>query len=116
MAALAHQPIAFTGSAVSFQAAESLDTATADRRSFLWVRNGGGSPINVTITVPGTTFGQNNPDIVVAVPNGAERMIGPLSPDLTAAETFGVVLVTYSALTSVTVAVARLGDPAPPLP
>lgn len=116
MAALTHQSIGFAGAAITYQAVDSLDTTAADRLSFLHVKNGGGSSINVTITVPGTTFGQNNPDIVVAVPNGGERLIGPLSTDLASAETFGVVLISYSATTSVTAAAIRLGALAPQLP
>lgn len=116
MATLAHQQIGFAGSAITYSAAAGGgDNAFPDERSFLHVKNGGGSSINVTVTVPGTTNGQNNADITVAVPNGGERMIGPLVPDLASAETFGVVLFAYSAVTSVTVAVVRVGDPQTPL-
>ncbi len=117
MASLSHQTIGFAGAAVSYVAAEvGGDFCTADPKSFLHVKNGGGAPINVTIAVAGTTNGQNNADVVVAVPNGGERMIGPLVPELTGADTLGLVLLTYSAVTSVTVAVVQVGDPPAPLP
>lgn len=116
MATLSQQTIGFTGAAVTYSAAAGGgDNALPDPRAFLHVKNGGGSPINVTVTVPGSTFLQFNPDIVVAVPNGGERLIGPLLNDLADASTFGVVLFAYSAVTSVTVAVIRVGDLSPDL-
>jgi len=117
MAALAHQDIGFAGTNITYTAASGGgDTTNPDDRVFLLVKNGGGSSINVTITVPGSTFEQVNPDVVVSVPNGGERFIGPLNEGLTAAETFTVVLIAYSGVTSVTVAAVRVGDVQPPLP
>jgi hypothetical protein len=117
MATLSHQQIGHAGTAITYSAAAGGgDNAFPDERSFLHVKNGGGGSINVTVTVPGTSFLQLNGDIVVAVPNGSERLIGPLVPELAAAETFGVVLFAYSGVTSVTVAVVRVGDPPASLP
>jgi len=70
----------------------------------------------VTIAVAGTTFGQANADVVTAVPNGGERLIGPLVSELTGADTFGVVLIAYSGVTTVTVAAVRLSNPPADLP
>lgn len=118
MANLATQTFGFAGEAITLVAAAGGGDAVfpADPRVFLWVKNGGGSPITVTLTVPGTTFGQNNPDIGVSVPNGGERLIGPLGPELVAPETFQNVLIAYSGVTTVTVAAVRVGDPPASLP
>lgn len=79
----------------------------SDGRTFLVVTNGSGGSINVTlvaqttsINVPGAgpiTIG----NIVVAVPAGATKIIGPFAPAYVDAT--GYAHVTYSAVTSVTV-------------
>lgn len=108
MALLSTQQITAQGAAITLQAAAGGgDAAYPDDRSFFWIKNGGGAPINVTLVVPGTTYGQANPDVVVAVPNGGERMIGPLNAQL-ADPSDGQVDITYSAVTSVTVALVRI--------
>lgn len=117
MAAIAHQSTGFAGTNITYAAANGGgDTTNPDDRVFLLVKNGGGAPINVTITVAGTSFEQANPDVVVSVPNGGEKFIGPLNDGVTGSDTFGVVLIAYSAVTSVTVAAVRVGDVEPSLP
>jgi len=119
MAALAYQDIDHTGGAVTLAAAAGGgDTATPDAKGFLWVKNAAaGGTITVTIAVAGTTFGQANADVAVSIPDGEERLIGPLVPELTGADTFGVVLIAYSPnVTGVTVAAVRLSNPPPDLP
>lgn len=72
------------------------------------VTNGGGSSINVTIDDPGSTSPANatafNPDVVVAVPNGQTRLIGPF-PVNRFNDANGLVAVSYSGVTTVTVGV-----------
>lgn len=114
MATLTAQPATMAGPAITLSAAAGGGDAyipTDGDRSWLWIKNGGGGSITVTVTVAGTTFGQNNADVPVTVPNGAERMIGPLVPELAGADTLGTIGFSYSGVTSVTVAVVRLDDP-----
>lgn len=69
----------------------------------LHVRNGGGSPITVTIDSTGKTFnGSDVPDTVVSVAAGAEAII-PITADYRNA-TDGLATITYSGVTTVTVA------------
>jgi hypothetical protein len=74
---------------------------------FLRVKNAGGGSINVVIDDPNSAQPTGstawNPDITVAVTNGQERWIGPLSAERFAAAADGLVAVTYSGVTSVTV-------------
>lgn len=77
-----------------------------DGRMFLLVKNGAGAPINVTITTPTTVDGNVVADLVVAVTNGEQRMIGPFPPNLY--NTDGYVYVDYSSGTTITAAVLRL--------
>lgn len=77
----------------------------------LHVKNASGGSINVTIDDPNsvnpgsaTSF---NPDVVVAVGAGVEKLIGPFPP-FRFNDANGMVQVAYSAVTSVTVSVVRL--------
>lgn len=107
MALLTPQSVAVTGTNVSFAAATSGgDTVKPDGRSILRVKNGDSSAKTVTLVVPGTTWGQNNPDIALSIPAGEERSFA-LPKGIAAAAT-GLISITYSAVTSVTVAVVRI--------
>jgi hypothetical protein len=111
MATLTAQAVGMTGAAVTLVAAAGggdLYLPFDGDRSWLWIKNGGGVSVTVTITVAGTTYGQNNADVPVVVAAGAERLIGPLVPELAGADTLGTVGFSYSGVTSVTVAVVRL--------
>ncbi len=109
MALLAHQQIAATGTAVSHAAAAGGgDTVAPDSRLFLWVKNASGGAITVTVVVPGTYYGQALADIAVSVPaTTGERLIGPLDNRLADPST-GVVNITYSGVTSLTVAAVKV--------
>jgi hypothetical protein len=109
MALLATQQIAITGLNPALTAAAGGgDTATPDDRAFLCVRNASGSPITVTVVVPGTFAGQALADVGVSVPaTTGERWIGPLSPRL-ADPTTQLINITYSGVTSLTVGVFRI--------
>jgi hypothetical protein len=108
VATLSTQQVAITGGAVTYgSAAGGGDKVVPDGRTMLHVKNGGGSSITVTVVVPGSTYGQANPDVAVTVPNGGERMIGPFPIEI-ADPADGLVAITYSAVTSVTVAAVRV--------
>lgn len=80
------------------------DKVAPNDRGALLVRNGSAASINVTVVIPGNTkYGEPNPDKVIAVPAGADRLIGPFPFDL-ADSVDGLVAITYSAVTTVTVA------------
>lgn len=105
MAAIAKQTLTKTGAELTFAAASGGGDTIANPTSFdvLYVDNGSGAPIDVTIAVPGTEWnGVAKPDTVVTVPAG----------DLFAVKlderyaSSGVAAVTYSSATTVTVAVA----------
>ncbi len=84
------------------------DKVAPSDRGYLHVRNAGDSPVTVTIATPGNDkYGQARPDIPVTVPAGADRVIGPFPADL-ADPSDGLVAVTYSGVTSVTVAAITL--------
>lgn len=105
MATLAYVQPTITGTNPAFQAAAGGgDKIPPNDNGYLHVKNGGGSSINVTVVVPGNTqFAQAQPDVVVAVPAGADRIIGPF-PAVLADPADGLVAITYSGVTSVTVA------------
>lgn len=99
-----------TGVAPTATAASAGGDTVANYRgkTFLRVINGGGSSINVTLVptqtarpgdsqFPAATQG----NIVVAVPNGTARLIGPIPTAFNDAN--GNVPIAYSAVTSVTV-------------
>lgn len=108
MALIAPQQIAITGTTPTFAAASGGgDTVAPDDRAFLRVKNASGGAITVTVVVPGTTYGQNNPDVAVNVPaTTGDVLIGPLVPAL--ADPTGVISITYSGVTSLTVAVVKV--------
>lgn len=111
MALLAVQTMTTAGLAPTTTAAAGGGDTVApagpgDDRTFLYVNNAGGSPINVTIADPGTTpAGNAGTPTAVAVANGAFKFI-PIPTGAISAST-GLASITYSAVTSVTVAAVR---------
>lgn len=81
------------------------DTAPVGPGRFFYVANGGGSPVTVTITTPGTVKGLAVEDMEMTV-GGGDHGIIPL-PRL-AAGANGRASISYSVVTSVTVAVLEL--------
>jgi hypothetical protein len=104
MAALTDRQVKITGTTIPLGAASAGgDTVKPGDRRIVLVRNGGGSPINVTIVVPGNDkYGNARPDIVRAVAAGAVEAFGPFPADL-ADSVDGLIDITYSGVTSVTV-------------
>ena len=109
MALLTPQQISIAGIAPTYAAAAGGgDTIAPDDRTFLHVKNGSGASITVTVVTPGTVGGLAIADLSVAVAAGADRMVGPLTAALFADPTTGLVPVTYSGVTSLTVAALRV--------
>lgn len=106
MALLATQQVSILGLAPTYTAAAGGgDTFAVNDHAFLIVKNGSGASITVTVDVPGNTkYGQAAPDVAVVVPAAGERHVGPFPADLANATDF-LVHVTYSGVTSLTVAV-----------
>lgn len=94
-----------TGTLVNYAAADATGhTFSYNPRGLLLVKNGSGGSINVTVVVPGNDqYGSVRPDPVIAIAAAAEKAIGPFPQDLVDPAT-GSILVTFSAVTSVTVA------------
>lgn len=105
MAALTIQQAALTGATPAYAAADVAgDTFDNDSRTMLHVKNGGGGSINVTVDSPTVCDQGGTHDLVVAVPAGQERIIGPFP----VARFGSSVAVTYSGVTTVTVAAVRV--------
>lgn len=102
MATLAAQKPTLAGLNPSFQAAAGGgDQYPFGSNTFLVVKNGGGASINVTLNSVVACDQGSDHDQVVAVPNGGERWI---KAPTRFADPSGYVGVTYSGVTSVTVA------------
>lgn len=93
-------PIQITGPDIAAAAVAASDTFTPNDHGFWEVINASGGSINAVVVVPGTTFGQANPDVTVAVPDGARRFIGPFVVQL--ADNTGLITVTHSGTSGVT--------------
>lgn len=108
MALLPTQVVAPTGTALNFTAAavSGGDTCATGSDVRLFVKNGSGSSIIVTLATPGTVDGDLAiADRAVSVAAGATTAV-PMT-DLYRDPTTGVASITYSATTTVTVAVVR---------
>jgi hypothetical protein len=109
MATLASTQIGRAGSVLTTQAAAGGgDAAETGRGQALYVNNGGGSPITVTIAVPASSSsfsGLVYTNNAVSVTNATFKII-PL-PNEYRDPTTGLATITYSGVTSVTVAAYR---------
>jgi len=100
--------VAVTGTTPAYVAVSASDTIVPDDRTFLIVKNAGGSADNAVVVVPGSIYGQARADVTVNVPaTTGERWIGPLVADLADPST-GLITVTHSFTTSVTCALVRV--------
>lgn len=108
MATLTNQIVTRAGITPTYAAATGGgDAMVCSNDSMLHVKNGGGSPITVTLAIPaGTSLWANAAytNTTVSVSNGSEKMIGPIHPGLYQDPTTGLCTITYSGVTSVTVA------------
>lgn len=106
MALLTAQPLNVVGVKPTFAAAAALgDTLKPGANQVLIVTNGDASAKTVTLVRPGTEYGQANADVAKVIPAG-ETWYFLVPPEF--ADTDGLIDITYSAVTSVTVAVVRV--------
>lgn len=109
MAQLTPQIVTLTGTVLTFGAATAGAGDTIinnDGRCVLRVKNGSGGSINVTADSTKACDQGFDHDVVVAVAAGAEAVIGPFP-----VARFGrTVALTYSAVTTVTVAVEQFAS------
>jgi hypothetical protein len=115
MATLTTQTIIRTGLAPTYAAATGGGDATdCGTGMFLHIKNAGGSPITVTLAIPAGAAGYQNiayTSTAVSVPaTTGDRMIGPLLGPIYQDPTTGKCTVTYSGVTSVTVAAVNLSQ------
>jgi hypothetical protein len=113
MATLTTQVINRAGLGPTYAAAAGGgDAMSCGSGMFLHVKNAGGSPVNVTLAIPASRFytaGINMTSPVVSVPaTTGDRMIGPVDGQTFTDPTTGLCTITYSAVTSVTVAAVQL--------
>lgn len=111
MAHITTHHVSISGSAPTFAAAASGDTADTRSGEVLEVRNGDDEAITVTLVVPGNLVtGDAYPDKVYTVPAAVGAVLGerriPLLREY-ADPSDGLAHITWSATTSVTRAVVR---------
>lgn len=108
MALLAIQQVQVTGTEIAFTSASGGggDTINPGNNVCLRVVNGDASPHDAVVAMPPSQdrFGQTLPDVTVTVPAGETRDI-KLPKELAGSD--GLIHVTYSATTSMTVAAYR---------
>jgi hypothetical protein len=88
-------------------AAAGGDTAPVGPGRFLYVNNASAGTVTVTVTTPGTVKGLAIGDVAMAVAAGKHAIL-PLADVFRGSD--GRAAVTYSAVTSVTVAAFELGS------
>lgn len=109
MALYSLQDIARTGLAPTYAAVAASDTFQNNGAVLLHIKNTGGSPSNVTVTVATQVDGQVATPRVVSIPaTTGDKMIGPFPPELYNDPNTGLCTVNYSVTASVTAAAIRL--------
>jgi hypothetical protein len=114
LANFSYQSITYTGTDITFSAptggalADSVNNP--DTRGFYWVKNAAaGGTITVTIHTPGSVYGISLPDVAVSIPDGEQRLIGPLSLDLGDPAFLGAVAMSITGtMTGVTAAAVKV--------
>lgn len=110
MADLATQTIDRAGKTPTYSsAAGGGDKFIPDKDVFIHVKNGSGGAITVTVATPGDVDGEAIADRAVSVGATSEKMIGPFPKQLFANPAdSGKAAITYSGVTSLTIAVLEL--------
>jgi len=115
MATLTTQVVNRAGTVITpVSAAGGGDAMSCGAANILRVVNGGGSPITVTIAIPSSASSVPNvayTSTQVSVTNGTTKDIGPISNIPYQDPTTGLATITYSGVTSVTVAAIQLAQP-----
>src|SRR5450755_3426935 len=108
MATLATQTLSQSGLVPTLTACSGGgDTFPPTNSTFLYVKNGDASPHTITIITTLTVFGQAVSDIAVPIAAGAICLLGPYDPGEVGASGTGLASVTYSAVTSMQIAVIQ---------
>jgi hypothetical protein len=109
MALITKQQVVMTGLQPVYSTPTASDTFQVDDDLFLHVKNGNAAICNVTIQDASLTPGGNAAlNVAVAVPaTTGDRMIGPI-PNVFVSTSTGLITVTYSVTSSVTVALLRM--------
>lgn len=110
MAELTLQQITEAGGSVTYSAAaEAGDTADNGGSTFLNIKNGGGSEVTITIAAQTTSVDSSiygdltKANATVTIAGSEEAFIGPFKPSAFN-DSDGEIVITYSAVTSVTIA------------
>lgn len=108
MATLAVQAVLQSGIVPTFTAASSGgDVFPNDGRTYLHIKNGGTGAVTVTVdSFTPCSYGFDH-DILISIPAGSERIIGTFPPSRFNNDS-SMVSVSYSGVTSVTVAAFRI--------
>lgn len=112
MATLTKQSITRAGLVPAYVAAAAGgDKFTPDKDSCLHVKNGSAGALTVTIVTPKEVAGHAVADTAVSVPAAGERLIGSFPAEHYANPAdVGLAAITYSGVTSLTLAVLTLGE------
>ena len=115
MATLTTQVVNRAGAVVTpVAAAGGGDAMSCGAGMMLEVVNGGGSPITVTLAIPSGASGYPNvayTSTAVSVTNGTTKRFGPIAAPVYQDPTTGLCTITYSGVTTVTVAAVQLSQP-----
>lgn len=114
MAALTTQNIVNAGTAPTFGAASTSDTAEVGNgvNTYVHYKNTDASTEAITVVVPGTnSYGQANPDVTLTIGANTGELLIPLRKEFEDAAVAGVgrCTITMASATGITVAVVRLG-------
>lgn len=101
MALITAQQVKLTGMTPSFGAAAAGDKVVADGRTALWVHNGSGGSITVTVTATKVVSGLSLSNLTVTVGAGTDMLIGPFPVDVFG-DVNGQAAVGWSATASIT--------------
>lgn len=109
MAALTIQDIVRAGLDPTYETAAGGGDTAANLNGdvHIHIKNGSGGSVTATFETPRTVDGLAVDDLAVPIPAGEERFIGPFPPS-TFNDGAGDVAITYSAVTSVTIAALRI--------
>lgn len=115
MAYLVQQEVSLTGrEVVSTSASVAGDTFSPGDRSFFLVKNDSGASVTLVFDDPNsegpTAATSFDPDVTFVTAPNTTNLIGPFSNARFASSSDGFVHVTYSAVTSVTVASLKLAS------
>lgn len=113
MATLSVQEVGRAGAVITHgSAAGGGDSFAPSKETFLSVINGGGGSITVTVATPRQAFPDvETADVAVAVAAGVTKLLGPFPAEHFAQADDGLADITYSGVTSVTIAAIRLKQP-----